>query len=420
MNETLEDAHRRHPLWDAVRQTKTTLASLDLAPIDSRVSSLDELLSIIEAYEDSPHVLITKDTLDTAHQRVVQLNSQLTSNIDSVFAQHSNIFAQTASVVRSWPQRGSTSLRGLGGEVQLLRQRFAEVSNDIERESNEFANELQSNAKSQTEALKSELAQVYSELNNRATAAEKRHEEKMQLMDGRVDNLVSQLAGASSDLDGLRNRIAAQDKRLDEAVAERSEAYAEEKSARTEDWKSLRSSIQEEADTHSREMNQRLRESTQILGAVGINATAGDYGKYAEQQEKAANLWRGWATCLFVAAAVVFTVFVFTPFLDHQIDAQWWEYALQRLGAPVGLAGVASFMARESGQHRRQQRIAKRAHLTLNSLEPFVATLPRQQRHEIRAETARKLFAGRNEYDIAAEDRREENSSTNGDAEAPV
>lgn len=66
---------------------------------------------------------------------------------------------------------------------------------------------------------------------------------------------------------------------------------------------------------------------------------------------------------------------------------------VQRIGAPVGVAGIGLFMSRESGLHRKVARSAKQTQLNLVALEPFIINLPEDQKKQIRYETARALFA---------------------------
>jgi flagellar basal body-associated protein FliL len=61
----------------------------------------------------------------------------------------------------------------------------------------------------------------------------------------------------------------------------------------------------------------------------------------------------------------------------------------------AAVAAVGAYAARESGQHRRQERDAKKVQLVLIALEPFIANLPEDSRDDNRAEAANPSSSSR-------------------------
>jgi hypothetical protein len=56
------------------------------------------------------------------------------------------------------------------------------------------------------------------------------------------------------------------------------------------------------------------------------------------------------------------------------------------------LSGVASYLASQSREHREQERQARRRHLDLKALGPFIVDLPAERQQDIRCELALKAF----------------------------
>lgn len=111
-----------------------------------------------------------------------------------------------------------------------------------------------------------------------------------------------------------------------------------------------------------------------------------EYGMYATKQDAAANKW-SWSAVVTAAAGVVVAVVVILSGHDLTVTD-----SIARTAISVAVLGVAGFMARESSGHRREARDAKRTQLDINTMRPFLATLPEEQQIELQRQLALRVF----------------------------
>lgn len=396
-------AYREHAIWGTLEKAQASLAEVDMPISDPRSVALQALLATIDARRDKPEILITQASLDSVEGYLQELIVALPGNLDAILDSPNGVFERLASTIRTWPATASVNLMGLSSRVDELNRIFAASEEAILAKVDETID-------TQTRRVSRELSAIANNVTEYRSQMEARWEQDVKKANVARDKIDEDLALAANDVSAanvaatnLMERISAQDIRLDEASTERAEKFAAETTTRQSEWESIKSDIYADIAASRESMAEAERDSRNVLANIGVNVTAGDYGAYAALQEQAADRWRMAATAAFSLAGIVFIAFALGPLLFGNLKLEWWEYAFQRLGTPLGIAGVAVYMARESGLHREQQRIAKQAHLTLGALEPFIANLPAQEKSAIRSETARKLFANSEDFAVAKE-----------------
>ncbi|MBT0995466.1 hypothetical protein KIN34_14360 [Cellulomonas sp. DKR-3] len=186
----------------------------------------------------------------------------------------------------------------------------------------------------------------------------------------------------------------------DEAVREWTEEHEGAIKQRADAWDAAIASARAYAVEHQDRMAEYEAKSRKVLEAVGVNSTATNFGGYAEEQRTAANQWRRVAAAVFLAAGVWFIASSFPWFTG---EASMWESALARLGVTAAVAGVGLYAARESSQHRRQERRAKQVQLVLTALEPFIANLDAEEQDKLRIAAAEAIFVLPGESDGGSE-----------------
>lgn len=244
------------------------------------------------------------------------------------------------------------------------------------------------------------IAHYMSGLNAAVESFERRTLEaadRVELRAGEVEGDIAALAARQDELDAT---VTAERQRITEAVAEFTadsrEAVSDwmaeqqdELTARTHAWDEALAAARADATKHNAVMADYEAKSRKVLEAVGVNSTATDFGSYANDQRKAADSWRRLAALVFGLAGAWF-IYSSLPSFTH--GTELWESSLARLGVTAAVAAVGVYAARESAQHRRQERQAKQVQLVLTALEPFIANLPEDEQNEIRAESARAIF----------------------------
>lgn len=351
-----ETQFRDHVLWRTVDQARATMNAIETPESSADREALSYAGMVLE--------LLEKRREDT-DGREVSL-SMLTSTNDAAanFAVH---LAHVQSGQFTWPQVTPTTdalIHSLGTWPPMKIARYM-----------------------------SGLSTAVDSFERRAFEAADRVEARA----GEVEGAISALSARQAELDAA---IAAERQRIIEAIAtfttDGKEAVRDwiaeqegELTTRTEAWDAALAAARTEATGHTALMAEYEAKSRKVLEAVGVNSTATDFGSYAKDQRKAADSWRRIATVVFVLAGAWFIYSSLPSFTDGN---DLWESSLARLGVTAAVAGVGAYAARESSQHRRQERQAKQVQLVLAALEPFIANLPEDEQNEIRAESARAIF----------------------------
>ena len=137
---------------------------------------------------------------------------------------------------------------------------------------------------------------------------------------------------------------------------------------------------------------QRERALT-IVNAVGAIAYSGGYGAYANGEKTKADRW-----ALATAVAVGFLIngqvtLLLLPLAGIAVGPLDWEHLAQRGLVSIALLVFAGYAATQSGRHRENERLARKVELELAAIDPYLALLPIAEQIEIKAETARRMFA---------------------------
>lgn len=382
------DDYRSHELWSSVTETLEALSEVPADEFTDDLTHLRALLTEIDGHADQPHAALTAIHLTTVKNAVDGIGAALPDSPATIFSPPPNNrngaspFVQLAQYVRSWPATGSTSLRGLGTRAEQIELAFNALNERID----ERLSEIETQSSEQAESIAVALDE------HKAALAEQQTQ-FAELVDKKTSELQDELAPlreAASEADSI---IEQQKTRLDTALSSHQEKFSSAQDDRTEKWTSLLADNEAKLQEHLTAMREHEEQSRKVLSAVGVNATATDYGAYANAQKEAANRWRIGAVIALSIAAVAFLVVAGAPLFGFGGNSEWWEVVLQKLGAPVGAAAVGYVLIRESGQHRKEERSARQVQLTLTALEPFIANLPEKQKERIRVETARRIFA---------------------------
>jgi hypothetical protein len=151
-----------------------------------------------------------------------------------------------------------------------------------------------------------------------------------------------------------------------------------------ESFKALR----EQSDDHLRFLKEREMDVNKIFGAIGTTAFAGNFKTTADNEARAANVLRLTALLLMSAMIAVASVAFFYS-MGHEVD---WRAFLFRLGTAIVFAVPAFYAANESSKHRELERLNRKVHLELASIDAYLVLLPEDQRNKIKGELSAKFF----------------------------
>ncbi|MEV7801104.1 hypothetical protein AB0O14_18635 [Microbacterium foliorum] len=144
-------------------------------------------------------------------------------------------------------------------------------------------------------------------------------------------------------------------------------------------------------------LNAELQESAtkakDAAGIVGTSSLATYFGRYANRENRLANWFRFFALAGFVAALAFALIFgngansVFVTFED-----EWTALAFKVAGA-LGIGGIAAYLARQSGQHRRMANWARSTEVQLQSFPALIEPLGYDQQADMYSLLARRVLA---------------------------
>src|SRR5207249_2171607 len=143
-----------------------------------------------------------------------------------------------------------------------------------------------------------------------------------------------------------------------------------------------------QSNAHLGALQKREDEVNRIFGAIGTTAFAGNYKNTADREGAAANLWR-WIALSLMAAMIAVGGYAFYFSISHETD---WRVFLFRLGTVVVLAVPAVYAGKESSNHRERERLNRKVHLELASIDAYLVLLPDQERNKIKGCLAEKFF----------------------------
>lgn len=139
------------------------------------------------------------------------------------------------------------------------------------------------------------------------------------------------------------------------------------------------------------DLQKKQEEVNTLVGLISGTSVAGSYGKSADTERFWANATRNGSVFLMLAIALI----VGYSLLETGTPHFEWQTSLYRLIFSMALSVPAAYLARESTKHRSQQYTYMRMSLDLQSITPYLASLPEAEQHRLKAEMASRLFGGK-------------------------
>lgn len=358
---------KNHPLWGSVarlRETMNRIPAPQTAEDREMLAYAGMVLELLERRRDDTDGREVSPAMLATTSAATENFATYLANLESGAYTWSQVIPMVDEVVNSlgqWPPMKITRwLSGMNAAVMSFEAKTAEA---IDRTTSDASAAMARTASQATE----------------------------------VEQAAAQLA---EQVNTLSVDVARERQRISEAIATFTTEGEEAASALTTaqqarvvaleaEWSQRLAAQQAEADKHAALMTSYEEKSVKVLEAVGTNSTATDYGVYSNEQADSADRWRKVAAAVFGLASIWFIVSSLPWFLASTVT---WESSLSRLGVTAAVAGVGAYAARESSQHRKQEREAKKVQLVLTALEPFIANLPPETQDEIRADAARAIF----------------------------
>jgi hypothetical protein len=160
------------------------------------------------------------------------------------------------------------------------------------------------------------------------------------------------------------------------------------KEAISDTKEALRKHLDEDAPSILDQMESMKEDAKKLLHMIGGSTMSDGFSKTADRENKAADLFRIFASLLWIGAAVA------TGYVIHSLSGEpTVGKVLARVAAVFMLAAPATYMTIESRGHRLESRRAMRYALEMLALEPFLATLDETTR-KAKIETLTERYFG--------------------------
>lgn len=410
-----ETTYLEHPLWAAASTALADLASgVEALPDHDRTCSdrIRFVLNYLSDQADPAQPLVSRASLDAAQQAVASLGAQVNQWVATQNASYLEDAASTRvdallDALRGWPLSKDRYAKG----VMAAAEDFVGQSHSELQALREGVGEVQT-----------ELADMRKTLEDDRKASELAVEDFKAKVQAAKDATERQTTRLDEALNGLQATFAAAEAQRAEthraALEAQAKAEAEAREAAGKTLKDDREQWAADADAALAQIKDLKSQADELVGAVGLAVTSTEYSKYAEQERKAANFWRGIAASSFGLAFVVFLLMLLAG-LGGQITGDTpWQLVVFKVTGSAGLLALGYYAGRESKSHREAERTAKSIQLDLAALEPFIANMPEDQKERIRLGAAQRLFVNTQLPRSAAEPAEHPSEPSGGDSVA--
>lgn len=156
------------------------------------------------------------------------------------------------------------------------------------------------------------------------------------------------------------------------------------------DFDTLRTGMIGNAAAALASLEKSKADASKIVGVVGNIGVTGNYQKIANDENKAAGVWRV-ITLVFFGFGIALATATFVEFWKEPVTTNSWSIAIRLLYA-IALAAPAWYTAKEAARHRTNSDRARQTELELASIGPFIELLPQDKKDAIREEMTKRYF----------------------------
>jgi gas vesicle protein len=313
---------------------------------------LTNLTNALEAYRDSS---------DIGHMEpLVQWTESLISAVPLWPAGPDLPETDASKIAARFRRSAGQQLRALSGDFEKVKEEVTAFQQDLENRAGQWS-EQKTNLETQLNELSSTIDQQR----------------------GRLDQAIENYQGQFSE---------AQERRSEEYRQQLSELEARatelEEQFRGGYDQAIRGA-QEKTKKTLDDLSAELVKAQEITSFVGGTSTAAGYGKEASAQKKIADNLRRLAIFfgLLAAGLAVWAVI----HAERSSNPSLTVVLAKAVGSLV-FAGLAGYVATQSGHHRAREEQARRRELDLLALPAFIATLSDDEKEEITGQVATNLF----------------------------
>jgi hypothetical protein len=143
------------------------------------------------------------------------------------------------------------------------------------------------------------------------------------------------------------------------------------------------------ADQTINHLKEKEEEVDKLVGIVSGKSLAGSYSESARAELMLANSMRNGSVFLMLTISMLVGYSLIETASPH-FD---WQTAVFRLIFSIALSVPAAYLSRESAKHRIKQYEFQKISLDLQSISPYLASLPLDEQHKLKSDMAGKIFS---------------------------
>ncbi len=214
----------------------------------------------------------------------------------------------------------------------------------------------------------------------------------------------SRLDLVTEQVGDLGTRISEDEGRLDKEIARQQQAFATAQQDRDKAWLAEKgdalSTLADDATTRIEKIETAANgslekvknaetEAQELVGSISVGALANGYEQDANEDTIVQRIWQG-AVLASTVGAVCTAIWAFG---DADIDGDFQaDRFLARAVVVALLTAFATYSARQAGVHRDRATWSRGMQRQLQSFGPYIESLPKNQREELRAQQTSRFF----------------------------
>jgi predicted transcriptional regulator len=217
----------------------------------------------------------------------------------------------------------------------------------------------------------------------------------IQQQKGRLDAAISQFQKQFSDSEADRRKQLEQNEQqhitqfnqFRDEITKQIKSLVDQKQSEVQSVLEL---FKKQAENAIKELESRKKQAADLVQVTANITVTGDYETLAAHERKSANFWR-WVAIVSMLALVVSAILIIEVSISLA-TFDWKLMAFRYLNAIIFIL-PAAYAITESARHRKMEQRYRRMQLELASIDPFLESLPKDQRDGLKRTLAEKIFA---------------------------
>ncbi|MDX9688069.1 hypothetical protein [Halopseudomonas formosensis] len=376
----LEDRIKEHPALTRAEEMRTLLDTLDEA--DWSTETREGLHRIRRVVDHFVQQLAAADPELTSLQALKSIEQQLAKAKQELTQYKNNKNANHFANANTAADSVLSSLRSLwvpvaDFDLDQVREAIGSFRKSVGQNARYAEQEL-ARTREDIEAIRQEAVAI---------------KEALKEQKSRIDSVISEFQSQFSKAEESRRTEAfaalkEEEEKLEHLRASYEESFDSSVSAAGVRLEEAAKSLEARASSSVDSVENLKEKAERLVHVIANTGMVGGYQRVANEERRVGRFWDA-VSLLSLAGMVLFAVSAFREALeDFHLTA-----FLARFSVILTFAALAGYAARQAEKHHKVERQNRRIELELASIDPFLAELPEEERNQVKAAVADRLFA---------------------------